>query len=41
VPKALKRIVLGLAALFAWSFLFAKRDPALRNVIRQPDHPRA
>jgi hypothetical protein len=42
MPKVLKRnavIVLGLAALFFWSFMFAKHDPALRNVIPFGDDP--
>jgi hypothetical protein len=42
MPKVLKRnavIVLGLAALFYWSFMFAKHDPALRNVIPFGDDP--
>jgi hypothetical protein len=36
MPKALKRnavIVFGLAALFYWSFMLAKHDPALRDII--------
>ena len=32
-------IVLGLACLFYWSFVFAKHDPALRNVIPFGDDP--
>ncbi|HZC44224.1 MAG TPA: hypothetical protein VE195_08620 [Acidobacteriaceae bacterium] len=42
MPKVLKRnaiIVLGLAVLFYWSFMFAKHDPALRNVIPFGDDP--
>jgi hypothetical protein len=42
MPTLLKRnavIVLGLAALFSWSFMFAKHDPALRNVIPFGDDP--
>ncbi|MFL6427269.1 MAG: hypothetical protein ACJ71S_03420 [Acidobacteriaceae bacterium] len=42
MPKVLKRnavILLGLAALFGWSFMFAKHDPALRNVIPFGDDP--
>src|ERR1700759_205720 len=42
MPKVLKRnavIVLGLAALFFWSFMFAKHDPALRNIIPFGDEP--
>lgn len=42
MPKVLKRnavIVLGLAALFYWSFMFAKHDPALRNVSPFSDDP--
>lgn len=42
MPRILKRnavIVLGLAALFYWSFMFAKHDPALRNVIPFGDDP--
>ncbi|MEO6816141.1 MAG: hypothetical protein ABI177_05520 [Edaphobacter sp.] len=42
MPTTLKRnavIVLGLAGLFCWSFLFAKHDPALRNVIPFGDDP--
>lgn len=42
MPKVLKRnavIVLGLAALFYWSFMFAKHDPGLRNVIPFGDDP--
>lgn len=36
MPTALKRnavIVFGLAALFYWSFMLAKHDPALRDII--------
>jgi hypothetical protein len=35
MPQILKRnavIVFGLGSLFYWSFMFAKHDPALRNV---------
>jgi hypothetical protein len=42
MPKVLKRnavIVAGLAALFYWSFMFAKHDPALRNAIPFGDDP--
>jgi hypothetical protein len=36
MPKSLKRnavFVLGLAVFFQWSFMFAKHDPALRDII--------
>lgn len=42
MPKVLKRnavIILGLAALFYWSFMFAKHDPTVRNVIPFGDDP--
>jgi hypothetical protein len=42
MPKALKRnavIVFGLAALFYWSFMVAKHDPALREIIPFGEDP--
>lgn len=42
MPAVLKRnavIVFGLAMLFGWSFMFAKHDPALRNVIPFGEDP--
>src|SRR5215469_12370863 len=36
MPKSLKRnavFVVGLAAFYQWSFMFAKHDPALRDII--------
>jgi len=42
MPKNLKRnavIVCGLAALFYWSFMFAKHDPKLRSVIPFGEDP--
>ncbi len=42
MPTALKRnavIVFGLAALFYWSFMLAKHDPALRNIIPFGEDP--
>jgi hypothetical protein len=42
MPRALRRnavIVLGLAAFFSWSFMFAKHDPSLRNAIPFGDDP--
>ena len=42
MPKVLKRnavIVLGLAALFYWAFMFAKHDPTLRAVIPFGEDP--
>ena len=42
MPPVLKRnavIVLALAALFRWSFMFAKHDPALRNTVPFGDDP--
>ncbi len=42
MPKVLKRnavIVFGLAALFCWSFMFAKHDPRLRAIIPFGDDP--
>ncbi len=42
MPRALKRnavIVFGLAAVFSWSFMFAKHNPALRTVIPFGDDP--
>jgi hypothetical protein len=42
MPKNLKRnavIVFGLAALFYWSFMFAKHDPGLRSVIPFGEDP--
>ena len=42
MPKALKRnavIVFGLAALFYWSFMVAKHDPALRDIIPFGEDP--
>ncbi len=42
MPTVLKRnavIVFALAAFFYWSFMFAKQDPALRNVIPFGDDP--
>jgi hypothetical protein len=42
MPKNLKRnavIVCGLAALFYWSFMFAKHDPGLRSVIPFGEDP--
>jgi hypothetical protein len=42
VPQALKRnavIVFALGSLFYWSFMFAKHDPALRDVIPFGDDP--
>jgi hypothetical protein len=42
MPQVLKRnavVVFGLGCLFYWSFMFAKHDPALRNVIPFGDDP--
>ena len=42
MPQTLKRnavIIFGLASLFYWSFMFAKHDPALRDVIPFGDDP--
>ena len=39
VHKRNAAIVVALAALFWWSFLFAKHDPALRNAIPFGDDP--
>ncbi len=42
MPRALKRnalIVFGLAAVFYWSFMFAKHSPALRTIIPFGDDP--
>ena len=42
MPQVLKRnavIVFGLGSLFYWSFMFAKHDPALRDVIPFGDDP--
>lgn len=42
MPKTLKRnavIVTGLAALFYWSFMFAKHDPSLRGIIPFGEDP--
>lgn len=42
MPKVLKRnavLALGLAALFYWSFMFAKHDPDLHNIIPFGDDP--
>jgi hypothetical protein len=42
MPKAFKRnalLVCGLAVLFFWSFMFAKHDPSLRDIIPFGDDP--
>ena len=42
MPQVLKRnafIVFGLGSLFYWSFMFAKHNPALRDVIPFGDDP--
>lgn len=42
MPRDLKRnavLVFGLAVLFSWAFMFAKHDPALRNIIPFADDP--
>jgi hypothetical protein len=38
-PQAQCRIVFALGSLFYWSFMFAKHDPALRDVIPFGDDP--